>query len=128
MSRIVGVDIPDNKAIWIGLTQIRGVGRSLSTKILDQLDIDRSTKLKELTEGDLRRIKEVIEKDYKIEGDLNLENSQNIRRLKESGSYRGDRHKKNLPVRGQRTKTNARTKRGRRVTVGSGRRPAAEKT
>jgi len=128
MARISGVELKNHKAIWIALTDIKGIGQSLSLKIIKKLGINQNLKSKDLTEQDIRSIRELIEANYKVEGDLNLQVSQNIRRLKESGSYRGDRHKKNLPAHGQRTKTNARTKRGRRVTVGSGRKSAAEKT
>ena len=128
MARIVGVNLEKDQAVWIALTQIKGVGQSLARKIVDHLDISLQTKIKDLTETELRKIREQIEDSCQVEGDLRLEVNQNISRLKESGSYRGDRHKKNLPVRGQRSKTNARTKRGRRVTVGSGRKPPAEKT
>lgn len=128
MARIAGIDIPSNKRIEIALTYIYGIGRSLSNKILDNLDIDKNIRTKDLSSSELDRIREAIEKDYRIEGDLKMEINQNIKRLTEIGSYRGERHAKKLPVYGQRTKTNARTKRGKRVTVGSGRKPAAEKT
>jgi len=128
MARIAGVELNNQKAIWIALTAIKGIGRSSSMQIIEKLNIDQNLKPKDLTEQDIKGIREIIEANYKVEGDLNLEVSQNIRRLKESCSYRGDRHKKNLPAYGQRTKTNARTKRGRRVTVGSGRKSASEKT
>jgi len=128
MARIAGVELNNQKAIWIALTAIKGIGRSSSMQIIEKLNIDQNLKPKDLTEQDIKGIREIIEANYKVEGDLNLEVSQNIRRLKESGSYRGDRHKKNLPAYGQRTKTNARTKRGRRITVGSGRKSASEKT
>ncbi len=126
--RIAGVDIPEKKQVKFALTEIKGIGQSLSSSILSQANIDQKTLVSKLTDSDIRRIREVIESQIKVEGDLKLEVNQNIRRLKDIDSYRGDRHKKNLPVHGQRTKTNARTKRGRRVTVGSGRKPAAEKT
>ena len=128
MPRIAGINIPDNKRIEIALTYIFGIGVALSNKILSQIKIDPQKIAKDLSEQELDKIREVIEKNYKVEGDLKMEITQNIKRLKEIGTYRGDRHSKNLPVRGQRTKTNARTKRGKKVTVGSGRKPAAEKT
>ncbi len=126
--RISGVEIPENKQIKYALTNIKGIGTSVSSNILDQANIKPDKEAKDLDEKELKRIREIIENKYKTEGDLKLEVNQNIRRLKDVNSYVGDRHKKNLPVKGQRTKTNARTKRGRRVTVGSGRKPAAEKT
>jgi small subunit ribosomal protein S13 len=126
--RISGVDIPEKKQVLYALTSIKGIGKNVSANILDQANIDKTKDIKNLTEAELKRIREIIDKNYQTEGDLRLEVNQNIRRLKDIGSYKGDRHKKNLPVHGQRTKTNARTKRGRRVTVGSGRKPAAEKT
>lgn len=128
MARIAGVNIPDNKKIEISLTYIYGIGRSLSKKILAQAQIDPNIRVSELTGEKLDRIKNVIGENSKVEGDLRMEISQNIKRLKEINSYRGTRHAKNLPVRGQRTKTNARTKRGKKVTVGSGRKKSAEKT
>lgn len=128
MIKVSGVEIPEDKHIWIGLTNIKGIGRSLSEKILKDANVELHTQVKDLTEDEIKRIRSIIEKNYKTEGDLNLEVNQNIRRLKDINSYRGDRHKKNLPVHGQRTKTNARTKRGKRVTVGSGRKQALEKT
>lgn len=128
MSRIAGIELPNNKEIWISLTRIKGVGRSSANKVLIRLNIDPNTKVKDLSNDDLKRIRARLESDCKIEGDLNLVVSQNIRRLKEINSYRGDRHKKNLPVHGQRTKTNARTRRGRKMTVSTGRRTVSEKT
>jgi small subunit ribosomal protein S13 len=128
MSRIAGIELPSSKAIWISLTRIKGVGRSSANKVLIRLGIDPNTKVKDLSNDDLKRIRTRLENDCKIEGDLSLMISQNIRRLKEINSYRGDRHKKNLPVHGQRTKTNARTKRGRKMTVSTGRRAVSEKT
>jgi small subunit ribosomal protein S13 len=128
MARIAGINIPSDKRIEIALTYIYGIGRSLSGKILSQANVDPDVKTSALTEEEINRLREVIEKNYKVEGDLKRELSLNIRRLKDISSYRGDRHKKNLPVRGQRTKTNARTKRGKRMTVGTGRRKAPEKT
>jgi small subunit ribosomal protein S13 len=128
MARIAGVNIPDNKQIEYSLAYINGVGVPLARKICAQANVKPGTKVADLKETELERIREIIDKNYKVEGDLKMEISQNIKRLKAINSYRGSRHAKNLPVRGQRTKTNARTKRGKRVTVGSGRKKSAEKT
>jgi len=128
MVRIAGVNLPENKRIEVGLTYIFGIGRSLSNKILNETSIDKNKKVKELQENEVTSLRELIEKKYQVEGDLRRNVTDNIKRLKEIGSYRGDRHKRNLPVRGQRTRTNARTKRGKRVTVSSGRKPTAQKT
>lgn len=128
MIKVSGVEIPEDKHIWIGLTKIKGIGRSLSREILNNANVDLHVPSKNLSDDEVKRIRNIIEKNYKTEGDLDLEVNQNIRRLKDINCYRGDRHKKNLPVHGQRTKTNARTKRGKRVTVGSGRKKALEKT
>lgn len=126
--RIAGVNIPNNKRIEIALTYIYGIGRSLSKEILKKANISPDLRTSELKDEEQNKIKEIIEKNYKVEGELRSEIAMNIKRLKEINCYRGDRHKKNLPVRGQRTKTNARTKRGKRVTVGSGRKKPADKT
>lgn len=126
--RVAGINIPTEKRIEISLTYIHGIGRSLSNKILKQTQISPDVKVKDLKDEEIRKLREVIEKNYKIEGELRSDVSMNIKRLKEISSYRGERHKKGLPVRGQRTKTNARTKRGRKMTVGSGRKKSAEKT
>ena len=126
--RVVGINIPAEKRIEISLTYIHGIGRSLSNKILKQTQISPNIKVKDLKDEEIRKLREVIEKNYKIEGELRSDVSMNVKRLKEISSYRGERHKRGLPVRGQRTKTNARTKRGRKVTVGSGRKKSAEKT
>lgn len=129
MPRIVGVNIPDDKQIQIALTYIHGIGRSLSTKILNQAQIDSSKKAKDLTPDEVNRIKEIVEKNYKIEGELIRQKMTNIKRLKDIGSWRGLRHIKGLPVRGQKTRTNTRTVRGNvRKTVGSGRKPPPEPT
>lgn len=128
MARILGINIPDQKRSEIGLTYIYGIGRPTSINILNSLKIDKNKKIKDLSQEEIDKIKNTIEKEYKIEGDLRIVTTQNIKRLKEINSWRGIRHMKKLPVRGQRTKTNARTKRGRRVCVGSGRKVAAEKT
>lgn len=126
--RIAGVNIPQEKRIEVALTYIYGIGRSLSPKILAQAGIDKNKRTSELTEEEANKLREIIEKNYKIEGDLRQLINLNIKRLTEIGSYKGERHKKNLPVRGQRTRTNARTKRGKRMTVGTGRRKPPEKT
>ena len=128
MARVEGVELFPGKRIEIGLTSIHGIGRSLSNRILKEIKLDPDKRVKDLTETEIQKLREVIEKNYTVEGDLKREVTMNIRRLKETGSYRGTRHKKKLPVRGQRTKTNARTKRGKRITVGSGRKSPAEKT
>ena len=128
MVRIVGVNIPDNKRIEISLTYIFGIGKSVSGVILDKLKIDKDIRAKDLSREDINSLKVEIEKNYKIEGELKHEIRMNIRRLKEIGCYRGIRHQKGLPSRGQRTKTNTRTIRGNvRHTAGSGRR-SVEKT
>jgi len=128
MVRILGIQLPTNKRMEIALTYLYGVGRYRSQEILKAADIDSNKRTDALTEGEATLIREIIEKEYHVEGDLRREISTNIKRLKEIGSYRGSRHQKNLPAKGQRTKTNARTKRGKRVTVGSGRKKATEKT
>jgi len=126
MARISGIDLPKNKRVEIGLTYVYGIARTLSNKILKQANVDPDTYVKDLTEDEIIRIREVI-KDYRVEGDLRREFSLNIKRLVDIGTYRGQRHKRGLPARGQRTRTNARTKRGKRKTVGSGRK-TEEKT
>lgn len=128
MARISGVNIPDAKRIEIALTYIYGIGLKTSQDILAATGINPDTRAKELTEAEVSKIREFIDKNYRVEGDLQREVSLNIKRLKEINAYRGLRHKANLPVRGQRTKTNGRTKRGKKVTMGSGRKKAAAKT
>lgn len=118
MVRISGVDIPNDKHICIALTYIFGVGRSTAEKILRELDIDKKMKAKDLSEDEIIKIREYIENNYTIEGDLRREVNQNIKRLIEVNSYRGIRHKRGLPVRGQRTHTNARTRKGKKRSVG----------
>jgi small subunit ribosomal protein S13 len=121
--RLVGINIPDNKRIEIALTYIYGIGHSLANQILKSAKIDLDKRAKDLTSGEVNRIKEIIERSYKIEGELRQLVKQNISRLKEIQCYRGIRHLKRLPTRGQRTKTNSRTVRGNvRKTVGSGKR------
>jgi len=123
MARIAGVDIPKEKRVEIGLRYIYGIGPTLSKKILAQTSINPDTKVKELAEEEVSRLREAIEKQHKVEGELRKEISLNLGRLREIGCYRGLRHRHRLPVRGQRTRTNARTKRGPRQTVaGRGRR------
>ncbi len=128
MARIAGIDLPRNKRVEVGLTYIYGIGRSTSNSILAQAGVDPSTRVKDLAEAEVNRLREVIDRNYRVEGDLRREVSLNIKRLVEIGSYRGLRHRHNLPVRGQRTRTNARTKRGPKKTVaGRGRRRGAKK-
>lgn len=127
MARIAGVNLPLEKRVAVALTYIFGIGNSRARTILDRAKISAETRVKALTSDEVERIRAVIEKNFKVEGDLRSEVSQNIKRLKEIASYRGTRHIKNLPARGQRTKTNARTKRGKKKTVGSGKR-SLEKT
>ena len=129
MPRIAGINIPDNKQIDVALTYIYGVGLVLSKKVLAEAKINSSTRAKDLTADEINRLKDIIEKNYKIEGDLRRQVMMNIKRLKDIGSWRGIRHIRGLPVRGQRTKTNTRTVRGNvRKTVGSGRKPTASAT
>ena len=128
MARIAAVTIPDAKRVEVALTYIYGVGLTSSQKILAEAKVNPETRVKDLTETELGRIREVIAKSYEVEGDLQRQVAQNIKRLKEINSYRGLRHKANLPSRGQRTKTNGRTKRGKKVTMGSGRKKSAAKT
>ena len=128
MPRIAGVNIPDHKRLEIGLSYIFGIGVSQAQEILQQLKIEGNPKFSELTTDQIDKIRNHIEKSMTVEGDLKQIIHQHIRRMKDIASYRGTRHSKGLPVHGQRTKTNARTKRGRRVTVGSGRKKAADKT
>ncbi len=128
MARISGVNIPIDKKIKVSLTYIFGIGPTACKKILVDTNIDPEKRVKDLSEDEIEKIRKKINLNYKVEGDLRSEVVQNIRRLKDNSTYRGLRHTKNLPVRGQRTKTNARTKRGKKVTVGSGRKSANEKT
>ncbi len=117
MPRVAGVDIPVNKQAWVSLQYIYGIGRTQSYKILTQADIVLDTKVKDLTEEEVNKLREIIDKQFRVEGELRKEVNFNIKRLIEIGSYRGIRHRYSLPVRGQRTRTNARTKRGSRKTV-----------
>ncbi|MCK4964875.1 MAG: 30S ribosomal protein S13 [Dehalococcoidia bacterium] len=127
MARIAGVDLPKNKRIEIGLCSIYGIGRSVSQRILAQTGVDPDTKVKDLSEGDVSRIREVIDRDHEVEGELRRKVNLNIKRLIEIGSYRGIRHRRGLPVHGQRTRTNARTKKGSRKTVAGRRRIVTRK-
>ena len=117
MARIAGVDIPKNKQVWVSLQYIYGIGNTLSHKILAQAEVDPNTKVSDLTEEEVNRLREIIDKGHSVEGELRKETDLNIKRLIEIGSYRGSRHRHGLPVRGQRTRTNARAKRGTRKTV-----------
>lgn len=117
MARIAGIDLPKEKRGEIGLTYIYGIGRSTAQKILDQLGIDRNIKVKDWSDDQVSDLRKTIDGTHKVEGSLRTEVNQNIRRLIEIGSYRGSRHRKGLPVRGQRTQTNARTRKGKRRTV-----------
>ena len=119
MARIAGVDIPREKRVEVALTYIYGVGLSSSQRILKQTSINPDTRVRDLTEDQVNRLREVIDRTFKVEGDLRREVALNIKRLIEIGSYRGSRHRRNLPVRGQRTKTNARQRRGPKKTVGA---------
>lgn len=117
MARISGVDLPRDKRVEIGLTYVYGIGRPTATKILAQANVNPDTRCRELTDDEVKRISEVIEAGYQVEGDLRREVALNIKRLQEIGCYRGIRHRKGLPVRGQKTKTNARTRKGPKRTV-----------
>lgn len=117
MARIAGVDLPKNERIEIGLTRIFGIGRSLSRQILDKTGVNPDIRVKDLKDEDIVKIRNIIERDYRVEGDLRREISMNIKRLIDMGSYRGLRHRLGLPVHGQRTRTNARTRKGPRKTI-----------
>jgi len=127
MARIAGVDLPQNKQVWIGLTYIYGIGRSRARDICAKSEVPEITKVKDLTEDEARRIRKVITDEGRVEGDLRKEVSQNIKRLMEIGSYRGVRHRRGLPVRGQRTQTNARTRKGPRRGAVAGKKKATKK-
>ncbi|BAF58526.1 MAG: 30S ribosomal protein S13 [Pelotomaculum sp.] len=118
MARIAGVDLPRDKRVEIALTYIYGIGKPTSQKILAQSGVNPDTRVRNLTEEEINKLRDIIEKNYKVEGDLRREVALNIKRLIEIGCYRGLRHRRGLPVRGQRTKTNARTRKGPRKTVG----------
>jgi len=123
MARIAGIDLPKDKRIDVGLTYIFGIGRVTSAHILNKAGVDRSIRVKDLSEDQIVKLRETIDRDHEVEGDLRKEVSMNIKRLVDIGTYRGLRHRKSLPVRGQRTKTNARTRKGRR-SMGKARKPA----
>lgn len=128
MARIEGVDLPRNKRVEVGLTYLYGIGPTRARKILAQTRVNPDTRVKDLSEADVSAIREFISKNYKVEGDLRRDVQMSIKRLIEIGSYRGLRHRRNLPVRGQRSKTNARTRKGTKKTVaGRGRRRGAKK-
>lgn len=128
MARIAGVDIPRNKRVEVSLTYIFGVGRSRSHDILEKAEVNPDTRVRDLSEAEVTRLRQVIDHDYMVEGDLRRERAMNIKRLTEIGCYRGLRHRRGLPVHGQRTKTNARSRKGPKKTVaGRGRRKGAKK-
>lgn len=127
MARIAGVDLPKDKRIEVGLTYIYGIGTSLSRRILSQAGVDLDTKVRELSEGEESRIREIIDRGHRVEGELRREVNLNIKRLIEIGCYRGIRHRRGLPLHGQRTRTNARTKKGARKTVAGRRRSVTRK-
>ena len=127
MARIAGVDLPREKRVEVGLTYIYGIGPSASRKILGTLNISPDTRVRNLSEDEITRLRSIIDKEYKVEGDLRREISMNIKRLQEIGSYRGIRHRKSLPVRGQRSRTNARTRKGPRKTVAGKKKTKAKK-
>ncbi len=118
MARIAGIDLPREKRVEIGLTYIFGIGHSTARKICDSAEVDRDTKVRDLAEGEVSKIRAYIDQNLEVEGDLRRETNQNIRRLMEIGSYRGIRHRRGLPVRGQRTKTNARQRKGPKPSIG----------
>ncbi len=117
MARIAGVDLPREKRVEIGLTYVYGIGRTSATKILEETGINPDTRVKDLTEDEIAKLRDAIDNNYTVEGDLRREVALNIKRLTEIGSYRGIRHRRGLPVRGQRTKTNARTRKGPKRTI-----------
>lgn len=127
MARIAGIDLPNDKRVEIGLTYIYGIGRSLSNEILAKGNVNPDTRCRDLTEAEVARLRDLIDNEYVVEGDLRRDIALNIKRLQEIGSYRGMRHRRNLPVRGQRTRTNARTRRGRPRTVAGRKRASAKK-
>lgn len=118
MARIAGVDLPRDKRVEVGITYIYGIGRATSKKILQQAGVNPDTRIRDLTEEEVNKLRDIIEKNYRVEGDLRREVALNIKRLMEIGCYRGLRHRRGLPVRGQNTKNNARTRKGPRRTVG----------
>ena len=126
MARIAGVNLPNQKRLEIGLTYIFGVGQPTAQKICAALGLSPDTKVRDLTEDEVAKLRDYIDEHYQVEGDLRRERTQAIKRLQEIGSYRGVRHRRNLPARGQRTKTNARTRKGPKKTVGRGKKAAAK--
>jgi len=127
MARIAGVDLPRDKRVEVSLTYIYGIGLSTSQQILSTANVDPNVRVRDLAESEVARLREIIDRNYRVEGDLRREVAMNIKRLQEIGCYRGIRHRKNLPVHGQRTRTNARQKRGSRKTVAGKRRSRAKK-
>lgn len=125
--RVAGIDLPEQKPVWVALTSLYGVGRKNVLQILHEAEVAAGKRISELSKEEIARISKTLE-NYKIEGDLRREIAENIKRLREIGSYRGTRHAKGLPARGQRTRTNARTKRGKRVTIGALKKEAMTKT
>ena len=128
MARIAGVNIPDNKQVWVSLTYIYGIGPKTSYDILKTASVEPTVRVKDLTDNEVSKIQEAITAEYTIEGDLQRGVTDNIKRLRDISAYRGLRHKANLPARGQRTRTNARTKRGKKITVGGTAKKAPTKT
>ena len=127
MARIAGINLPLNKRVEIGLTYVHGVGRSTANKILAETGVDPNTYVKDLTDDEVSKLRDIIDRDYVVEGDLRRERSQNIKRLMEIGCYRGLRHRRGLPVRGQNTKTNARTRKGPKRMQVAGKKKAGKK-
>lgn len=127
MARIAGIDLPKNKRIVIGLTSIHGIGKSSSESILDKAGVNHDKKVSALTDDEVNKIRNIITSEFRVEGALKAEVQANIKRLMDIGSYRGKRHRRGLPVRGQRTKTNARTRKGKRKTVAGKKKAAAKK-
>ena len=125
MARIAGVDLPREKRVDVGLTYIFGIGRASAPQILKKAGVSGATRVKDLSEEEIVKLREVIERDHQVEGDLRKEVSMGIKRLVDTGTYRGLRHRKSLPVRGQRTRTNARTRKGKRAAIGKARKPVA---
>jgi small subunit ribosomal protein S13 len=127
MVRVAGIELPDNKRVEFSLRLLYGIGPTLAKRVVEKANVAGNPRMRELTEEQLTRVREIIDREYVVEGDLRREVNDNIRRLIDIGSYRGLRHRRGLPVRGQRTRTNARTKRGARKTVAGKRRVAAKK-
>lgn len=128
MARISGVTIPSEKQVWVSLTYVYGIGPKSARDILDKAKVEHTLRVKDLTDGDISKIQEVVNNDFVVEGELQRQVTGNIKRLKDIKSYRGSRHASNLPSRGQRTKTNARTRRGKKLTVGGTAKKAPSKT